>query len=122
MSKYIRTETHIFGIGSRKVKIKDNYFQIWKTINGQRKCEEYKFIKESDNLEELCDRFVTVFDTTNSIYKELEPKQNMFLDDAIKALEKWDKRYNPQIYGAIWTNKGLIFVAKMNKDGELELI
>ena len=27
-----------------------------------------------------------------------------------------------QIYGAIWTDKGLIYVAKMNKKGELELL
>lgn len=27
-----------------------------------------------------------------------------------------------QIYGAIWTDKGLIYVAKMNDKGELELL
>ena len=27
-----------------------------------------------------------------------------------------------KIYGAIWTDKGLIFVAKMNNEGELELL
>ena len=26
------------------------------------------------------------------------------------------------IYGAIWTDKGLIYVAKMNEEGELELL
>jgi hypothetical protein len=26
------------------------------------------------------------------------------------------------LYGAIWTSKGLIYVAKMNKEGELELL
>ena len=26
------------------------------------------------------------------------------------------------IYGAIWTDKGLIYVAKMNEKGELELL
>ena len=26
------------------------------------------------------------------------------------------------IYGAIWTSKGLIYVAKMNDKGELELL
>lgn len=28
---------------------------------------------------------------------------------------------NNTIYGAIWTDKGLIYVAKMNEKGELEL-
>lgn len=27
-----------------------------------------------------------------------------------------------ELYGAIWTNKGLIYVAKMNDKGELELL
>ena len=27
-----------------------------------------------------------------------------------------------EIYGAIWTDKGLIFVAKMNSEGVLELL
>ena len=26
------------------------------------------------------------------------------------------------LYGAIWTDKGLIYVAKMNEDDELELL
>jgi hypothetical protein len=27
-----------------------------------------------------------------------------------------------KLYGAIWTDKGLIYVAKMNEKGELELL
>lgn len=31
-------------------------------------------------------------------------------------------RYNYIVYGAMWTDKGLIYVAKMNKKGEFELL
>ena len=33
----------------------------------------------------------------------------------------WAKGWT-EIYGAIWTDKGLIYVAKMNDKGELELL
>ena len=32
------------------------------------------------------------------------------------------QRIEHQVYGAIWTDKGLIYVAKMNEDEELCLI
>ena len=54
------------------------------------------------------------FDTLNN-KREVMPK---------KADHKGTKRVFPniEIYGAIWTDKGLIYVAKMNDKGELCLI
>ena len=62
-------------------------------------------IKQADTIEELCDEF---------IYKHL-----VFTEykDVLKIAH--DKQF---IYGAIWTDKGLIYVAKMNDKGELELL
>ena len=42
--------------------------------------------------------------------------QKYDIKTAKKHLEKFE------IYGAIWTDKGLIYVAKMNDKGELELL
>ena len=67
-------------------------------------------IRESDTIEELCDRFVakTCDITEYWVEKKLECAK-MYC-----GVET--------IYGAIWTDKGLIYVAKMNDKGDLELI
>lgn len=75
-------------------------------------------IKLADTIEELCDEFV--------FERRLLGKANMDFED--KSVYRTmggfipfkDLEYN--IYGAIWTDKGLIYVAKMNEKGELELL
>lgn len=91
-------------------------------------------IKQSDSIEELCDEFVLIQKVNNENHytilipneedkgKELKyayvrnAKNNWYCSviDYIKAKDI--------IYGAIWTDKGLIYVAKMNDKGELELL
>ena len=76
-------------------------------------------IRESENIEELCDEFV-VFDKEQPngkllYYKGFENLKKEFID-----FEK-DKE-KVVVCGAIWTDKGLIYVAKMNSTGELELL
>ena len=71
-----------------------------------------RVIKQSDTLEELCDRFVVM---------DKETKEVMNIVSFLEYAKLWSYcKYN--IYGAIWTSKGLIFVARMNDKGELELI
>ena len=76
-------------------------------------------IRESENIEDLCDEFV-VFDKEQPngkllYYKGFENLKKEFID-----FEK-DKE-KVVVYGGIWTDKGLIYVAKMNDKGEFELI
>ena len=76
-------------------------------------------IKQADTIEDLCDEFV-VFDKEQPngkllYYKGFENLKKEFID-----FEK-DKE-KVVVCGAIWTDKGLIYVAKMNGKGELELI
>ena len=76
-------------------------------------------IKQADTIEELCDEFV-VFDKEQPngkllYYKSFENLKKEFID-----FEK-DKE-KVVVFGSIWTDKGLIYVAKMNYKGELELI
>ena len=80
---------------------------------------EDDIIKQSDTIEELCDEFV-LFDKPFNTYGVFDKKVINY---------KWLKEHRtiyPSklciIYGAIWTDKGLIYVAKMNDKGELELI
>ena len=74
------------------------------------KREECKF---ADTIEELCDEFVQ--ETNCFGDKPIVIKSNTF-----STIVGIAKEYT--VYGAIWTNKGLIYVAKMNEKGELELL
>ena len=63
-------------------------------------------LKQADTIEELCDRFVVEHRDEFAIFHNL----------------KLAKQTKGIVYGAIWTNKGLIYVAKMNEKGCLELL
>ena len=76
-------------------------------------------LAKSENLEELCDEFV--YQTGGSISKG----NPMISINDFLSLKEWYVTggiNQNNIFGAIWTSKGLIYVAKMNDEGELELI
>lgn len=67
-------------------------------------------LKQADNIEELCDEFVSTYDKYHDHWDNLKECLQLCWDGGAK------------IYGAIWTDKGLIYVAKMNEEGELKLL
>ena len=94
-------------------------------VNGSTDCDGYKrrAIKEADDIEELCDEFVFVdeFGKKDLLDDNCKAKlQECGTFSVVHALMKQDKP--KELYGAIWTNKGLIYVAKMNKKLEMELL
>lgn len=102
--KYIRTKDGIYDLDK----------SIWYEFTGRKVrmpyCEEYEkqpgLCKTVDTIKELCDEFVMISDGKHKL--------------DIGCHSYGDKKI--QIYGAIWTDKGLIYVAKMNEKGELELL
>ena len=78
------------------------------------------FIKQSDTIEDLCDRFVLVDrDDEGPIEQELIGKRYRAMLDEFKFrisigsdLSKMD------LYGAIWMDRGLIYVAKFDWDAQ----
>ena len=113
MSKYVRTEDgRIIEIGDFLdiVQIGDFIDINNKSMTEETICEydseEVEIIKKAETIKELCDEFVMISNE--------KPK----LDCGCHSYS--DK--NIQIYGAIWTEWGLKYVAKMNNKGELELI
>ena len=89
-----------------------------RTSNGSSIRSVYgsEVISQSESIEELCDEFVVIRDNTKI-------NQLVRTDDInyLKEMMKEDKRIIA-IKGAIWSDKGLIYVAKMNDKGKLELI
>ena len=113
---YIRTKDGIYKVEST---LRDNGIVKGYNVGEMGFIRKDQVIKQSENLEELCDEFV-VFDKEQPngkllYYKGFENLKKEFID-----FEK-DKE-KVVVCGAIWTDKGLIYVAKMNSTGELELL
>lgn len=80
--------------------------------NGTIKIHKKDILKQSETLEELCDEIVYCKRGFYEIYRQLD-------------FAHYDKEYiknGGTIKGAIWTDKGLIYVAKMDNEGKLVLI
>lgn len=79
---------------------------------------EQEGYKIADTIEELCDEFVVISKTQYFITTYSTATYNLAHIRVI--IDNLNDRY--EVKGAIWTNKGLIYVAKMNQEGELELL
>ena len=77
-------------------------------------------IKESETIEELCDEFLYV-NKPNEDYEKFE-KPLIAIQNKFETMVKIAKITNSDLYGAIYTDKGLIYVAKMDNEGKLVLI
>lgn len=123
MPKYIRTKDGIleakincdFRLGKKGYYESKNYYCGLDCFEEVYKWYLKRYIKDgvaiSNNLEELCDESVLI-------------RNDLHLNERTANFE-YAKRMAKQgfiVYGAIWTDKGLIYVAKMNEKGELELL
>ena len=123
--KYIRTENgRIYKITGKHKDYYENqhYYEFQKITEGVSYLalvEKEKVIKQADTIEELCDTKVGRRKSNHKAYLGHMSGTFMFQEDSgwIGRLDSYEI-----IYGAIWTNKGLIYVAKMNEKGELELL
>lgn len=75
----------------------------------------YKDCRQSSNLADLCDNFVRI---SHHQYTHRFINSNFHY---LKNLHEYEDD-EIEIYGCIWTDKGLIYVAKMNDKGKLVLI
>ena len=97
---YIRTKNGVYEVSEYEP------LEYTKIVYGS------KIISQSENLEELCDRFVVM---------DKETKEVMNIVTFLAYAKLWSYcKYN--IYGAIWCEWGLKYVAKLDDKGDLELI
>ena len=102
---YIRTKDGVY-----EVKV-NKYHELVYCKNNQivLSCN---IIKQSENIEELCDRFVVM---------DKETKEVMNIVSFLEYAKLWAHcKYN--IYGAVWCEWGLKYVVKLDDKGKLELI
>ena len=112
--KYIRTKDGIYKVEST---LRDNGIVKGYNVGEMGFIRKDQVIKQSENLEELCDEFVGYFECFNRSYYFIYKNGYDELKSDVQTFSP-----NCSAYGAIWTSKGLIFVARMNYKGELELI
>lgn len=123
MKKYIKTNDGIYETAKHIVF---DTFPSYDQIKSKRKLIFMNEVNEqADVIEDLCDEYVW----DNCLIKFINKEKTKFLikqanaeyEEEYDIKEDFDEDSSP-IYGAIWTDKGLIYVAKMNEKGELELI
>ena len=123
--KYIRTKDGIYEVKLEDVKFRDKLYYI--VCERKSKDENIKglidinqVIKQSDTIEELCDEFRYKYDEFLQHERCWRNSKGMWLDND-NDLPLSEKEIST-IKGAIWTESGLKYVAKMNEEGDLELI
>ena len=115
--RYIRVNDNIFDLQSYRYFIVEKCEDILRkpislNVENRFSINTRSIINQADTIEELCDEFVV-------IYKEMNGKHTVH---KYNWLGKSEQKLGNEVYGAIWTDKGLIYVAKMNEKGELELL
>lgn len=111
--KYIRTKDDILLFGGTHDKGKVIVGK--KDINNFGFCFDKKdIVNRADTIKELCDRFVVYVEDLDT-YLIFD-----YYDEACSYVDALE--YECKLFGVIEIDKGLIYVAKMNDKGELELI
>ena len=125
---YIRLKDRIVNHNATTIFIdvkKDKVLEMRVTKNSIRyfNIGKFKDSIKSDTIEELCDEFVLDHPSFANNCKCLYHSFSKAKQGIRKHSDDAHLLSGPfVIYGAIWTDKGLIYVAKMNKKGELELL
>lgn len=119
--KYIRTKDTIYEVVDENKRCLIVRGKRKKNITYGKSKRNTILIGKANTIEELCDAFVMF--CPNAHRRKIRVYETM---RSISLYSKRDKRWNgnmvDKVYGAIWTDKGLIYVAKMNDKGELELL
>jgi len=109
------------------IRTKDGQIMKHPHPNAQVFTCRYEIEKVADTIEELCDEFVFE-DSDGHFLCNFCEQTDLDVGSKFDELKYWFNYSEKQqykirnCYGAIWTDKGLIYVAKMNEKGELELL
>ena len=129
--KYIRTKDgKIFDYAICEKIIINGTKWLFISKDGNYNLVLNEIVDKADTIEELCDEFVDTSElkTTNTggwLYDEFDSDNKClvyYVEDERRTIPLNEFDDLSKIYGAIWTDKGLIYVAKMNDKEELELL
>ena len=115
--KYIRTKDWVYN--ETKYKVAKAFVSVFEKEQAKimpTTKTNFSIIAQADTIEELCDEFVFIDE-----FFAREHRLAYSLENAL-ARCKYHNVDVTTLRGAIWTDKGLIYVAKMNEKGEQENI
>ena len=117
---YIRTKDGVYELVDTYYMCVDGVETYMYDNNGRGvEIRGSQILNQSENLEELCDEFVIEYADGSNIIS-IHDNTKEFLKEHKYELKSG---YIKNVYGAVWVDgKGLIYVAKMDENGELELI
>ena len=125
--KYIRTKDGRIFQNYDNLQIIDN--TLCNMQNGKVWLMLGEILKQANTIEELCDVFVYKNKIVEPpIINKEKPKYSYILVEIDDNTPFYTRRLTylndleETLYGAIWTEWGLKYVAKMNDKGELELL
>ena len=107
------------------MKVDDYLEECEKWQNIKYLTTKEKFLQgtqQADTIEELIEQVVVIKENGKPRVWSAKKTFNGIKNNGYKYLLNLIKREKQQLYGAIWTDRGLIYVAKMNEDGKLVLI
>ena len=125
---YIRTKDWIYDTENLHYRWIENN-KVYKVgWDVEKPTFEADIISQSENLEELCDEFVLHYGDTMqtsipipwATYERRDDNWQKHKEKLISELKKAERKAT--VYGAIWTERGLIYVAKIDNEGKLVLI
>lgn len=113
MNKYVRTRDGIYEIIKDIEEIKLTTARIPNCfgVNEEYVIDNNKIVAKADTIEELCDAIITFENTKPNVHLPCN-------EHNVSMLKKvyFDNRF------AIWTDKGLIYIAKMDVKGKMVLL
>ena len=110
---YIRTKNRIYEVEST---LRDNDVVKGYNVGEMAFIRKEQVINQSENLVELIDEFVVIRNGTKT--NQLVRTDNI---EYLKEMMESDKRI-VAVKGAVWTEWGLKYVARLTEDGCVELI
>ena len=111
---FIRTKDIVYKVLNMKTYCGKKFYYV----GNEMVIPDDKVIKQTKTIE--CDEFVYEkqgYDLPQRCYQNC---RGVWFDE--QAIYILNEQEISTIKGAIWTDKGLIYVAKMNDEGEMELI
>ena len=118
--KYIRTKHNIYEIEGDYIDVTNRHYYV--VAGGYREFEEKEIDKQADNIEDLCDEFVLVVPWLPGNPSLLGKPNHRISKKGLATSIKRAVKGHYSLYGAIWTAKGLKFVAKIYYKGEWGLL
>lgn len=98
----------------------DDEFIFMGALIAKSKKEGFEVLKVVDAVEDLCDEFVLENEIVST--SKCSIMNRRIFEHMRKAIFEASKITHKKCYGAIWTDKGLIFIAVMNEKGVMELL